>query len=294
MELTPEFQKKHKILLVELFRNLIAFLEDNNLEYCAAYGTVLGAVRHHGIIPWDDDIDIFMPRNEYNRFLTLKQKAATQGLEMIATADDKGYHPFIKICNPSTTLYEMKYVHRLMGLFIDVFPLDFFDDVESLKEAQRTANKLSQDYINSISHHSYKALWNRITRQKGMIPYMTFVKSKNPFANPIKCNQKYLDFERNLHRDHGKYAEFLCDAVPGRVFKGEWFEEMIDCEFEGFTVKIPKQYDEYLACCYGDYMQLPPIEKQVTHHSIEYYNLKERLSFEEVKERIRQGKILEY
>lgn len=124
--------------LLPVFRAFVDFCNRNQLTYYAAYGTVIGAVRHKGFIPWDDDIDVWMPRRDYERFLSLRDKLISTHYEII-DIEDKGYYLyFAKFCDRRSTIIERE-GQSIMGLYIDVFPLDYYDDKggETIKESQQ-------------------------------------------------------------------------------------------------------------------------------------------------------------
>lgn len=93
--------------LNEVFQFTIDFLNSYNLNWCVAYGTAIGAVRHHGIIPWDDDIDIFMPREDYNKFMSLRGELYDTHYRIIAMGDDNYWLPFAKLFDSNTTIWEL-------------------------------------------------------------------------------------------------------------------------------------------------------------------------------------------
>ena len=112
--------------LIKLFKEFIDVCNKNKLRYYAAYGTALGAVRHRGIIPWDDDIDVWMPREDYERFLSLRNQLTATPYEIL-DIQNKGYYLyFAKFCNKNTTLIERE-GKPIIGLYIDIFPLDNYD-----------------------------------------------------------------------------------------------------------------------------------------------------------------------
>lgn len=134
----------YKNVLLQTFRDFIAFCEMNNLMYYGAFGTVLGAIRHQGLIPWDDDIDVYMPRQDYNRFIALKQKVPT-GYEIV-DYDNEGYFcNFAKFSNANTTILETPELPFVYGIFIDVFPLD--ECSESIDKNKEILREYSRSYF---------------------------------------------------------------------------------------------------------------------------------------------------
>ena len=126
-------------------------MQKNNLSYYAAYGTALGAIRHGGIIPWDDDIDVWMPRKDYERFLALRPSLVDTSFEIL-DIQDKGYYLyFAKFCDKNTTLIERE-GEPVIGLYIDIFPLDNYD---ASKEWLQRINSLYR-YAWLAYGHSYR------------------------------------------------------------------------------------------------------------------------------------------
>ena len=115
---------KYKKILFDTLKHFISICEKNQLTYYIAAGSALGAVRHHDMIPWDDDIDIYMPRDDYKKFLSLKDQIDDKQYQII-TLDNSGYYlPFAKMANLNTTIWEYKQYPFIIGIFIDIFPLD--------------------------------------------------------------------------------------------------------------------------------------------------------------------------
>lgn len=291
------FSERYKKRLLEVFRRAIGFLEEHHVKWLAAGGTCLGAVRHHGIIPWDDDVDIFVLRDDYERLFTLRGQMEPYGLEMESIEDGGGYYNgFIKIFDRQTTLWERKEFEHIIGIYIDVFPLERSDiSLEEYLEARSLYREKMRQYLNGICKTSAADLWhlvrgahcrtfydqlkNLLTRHDKRREYEEFVQSTRQIA--------YNPNGSHLMVPTGSYAER--DYWPA-----EWFTEIIDMPFADFTVKVPAGYDGQMRLLYGDYMQYPPKEKQVSHHFHYYCNFKERLSLDEVKERMRGGESIVY
>jgi phosphorylcholine metabolism protein LicD len=118
-------KNQYKKIVVDVFEQFIHFCEQNNLRYYCAYGTALGAVRHQGMIPWDDDIDVYMPRPDYEKFIETYPQQDSKHYEIITPRYNKNYYlAFTKMCNKTTTLLEDEEHLFVIGAFIDIFPLD--------------------------------------------------------------------------------------------------------------------------------------------------------------------------
>ena len=149
---------KQKIL--QTFKFTKKILERHNLKYIACGGTVLGAVRHQGFIPWDDDIDIYMPREDYNKFIQLNSESEKEGYQIVSVEHSYGYYlPFAKVIDNNTTIWELKEIPYLIGVYVDIFPLDEFpySDTE-ITDIQNKATKLFNSYLFTLCNYNFKYL----------------------------------------------------------------------------------------------------------------------------------------
>ena len=279
---------KEQSKILDIFKQLVSILEEHRLKYTAAYGTVLGAVRHKGFIPWDDDIDIFMPRKDYDIFLSLAKTINVFNIFSFET--DEGYYlPFAKISDKNSTIWEDKDLPFIFGRYVDVFPLDYASGTElDILHKIKQSNKLWNHYQASIADVSFFDIFKYLfTAHKGK-----FLRAVKHFLySPNKSLFKYKHFIKKYSEEDGEKCFFFnpTDSVA-KVYERKWFEEVISVQFEDTTIIIPKYYDEYLTKCYGDWATPPPIEKQrPTHSNVFYCNYSELLTIEEVKQRIKRG-----
>ena len=245
------------------------FCKEHGIKYYFAYGTLLGAVRYKKFIPWDDDVDLLIPREDYDRMITLFKD--TDRYKLFAYEKDQNYRfPFAKLCDMTTRKDEHSYDNGVeLGVDIDLFPLDAWDD--DLEKAKKEAR-----YI-----------------QKNM-NYLILTKLKKPDSiNPIKrfikgCVMvfcKILGYKYFINKilkatvkpdQKGKCyvgAKSWCVYGERGIIPAEAFFDTIEIEFEGQMFPAPVGYDTYLTCLYGDYLPEPPKEKQKTHHSFKAYKL---------------------
>ena len=283
--------------LMALFKKVVSFLEDNNINYIAACGTVLGAIRHHGFIPWDDDIDIYMNRCDYNKLLEKSAELNKISCE-VCSVDNEGYYlPFVKIIDKTTTLWELKQFPFLIGNFIDVFPLDSFDcSDEDINSIQRNSISLFYDYQATVTKENIiDAAKYLFTGHKTSM--IRALRHSLYCFNETKLRRKKLnaikEYESTYITNNG--SKSVCVYMfPGKVFKTEWFKDTIKVPFEDIEIVVPQKFDEYLTCLYGDWQTPPPPNKRNSKHDYAkyYFNLNERLSIEEVKLRINKGERL--
>lgn len=268
-ELTlKEIQKIELNLLLQF--DLICV--NNNLRYSLGGGSLLGAIRHKGFIPWDDDVDVMMPRPDYERFLLYCKNNETP-FNLITYDTVEGYNGlFAKIWDPSTVIKdEVMEIQYETGVNIDVFPIEGLGQSE--KEALRIFKKTSwnRELLNAT-------LWKKYFRSKTHsilvepIRISLFILSR--FADPKRL-LKNVDCENLKHSfEQSVYAGCVCGSYREKeIMKTETFKSYCDLDFEGYRIKGIQKYDDYLTKHYGDYLQLPPKEKQQTHHTYKAYRV---------------------
>lgn len=271
-----DLNKYHSILL-KTMKVFHSFCEGNGLTYSISGGTMLGAVRHGGFIPWDDDIDVMMPRPDYNRFLELTAKVFVNGYTVISQYNTTNYRmPFAKIMDLNSTVIPLKENKDCpYGVFIDVFPVDGVTENEYFSKKNLKKYYRTMAYAASLYNGSHcKNLQSIIIH---LIARLSF-KSSQQFL--IECDsiaQKYgYDTSPYLGQYFSVYSHYK------EMYPRDVFDETEIIDFEGIEVRCIKQRDKYLTIMYGDYMTPPPPEKRVTHHFIYYINLDRRLSLEEI------------
>ena len=257
---------------LEMLKEFIRICKKHNLRYYLLGGSCLGAVRHKGFIPWDDDIDVGMPRSDYDIFMEIAQSELPNHLFLQNyNTDPQCPYVFAKLRNSSTTYIEKSVENFEInhGIYIDIFPLDGF-----------TENKWKRKkffFKNKIYKYRIAKTFN----------YEKFAKKKNIFKRIISA---FFDciisiYYRNLSKTikkQDKLHRLFCFEKSNLVanHSGAWgkkeivlkeyFGEGIYAIFEGIEVCLPKNYDKYLTSLYGDYMTPPPPEKRIGHH---YYKV---------------------
>lgn len=249
-----------KELQMNLLRVIDKICKDNNLWYSLGYGSLLGAVRHKGFIPWDDDIDIVMFRDDYEKFLSyVKCQTEIPWLSIVDGETSGYYYPFAKVVN-NRTIAKQNDTKVKHGLWIDVFPLDKtpMEDKESLKFLRK--NKFLRDWIlASVTDFRHVNL-----SRKSIAKFVLSIAGhlwgvRKLYRYTIKSNKKYSESE-------SKYVASLSTPyVINERFNIDEIKDVVDLEFEHEYFNGIKNWDLYLTQLYGDYMQLPPIEKRRTH-----------------------------
>ena len=260
-----------KEIELKMLNSFHQFCEENNLTYYLAYGTLLGAVRHKGFIPWDDDIDIYMIRKDYEYVINnfnKKIKDETIGVISIKQ-NDKFYVPFAKIINNKTFVSEKVTEKCPIGVWIDIFPLDNMSS--KYKKALLLIKKVRFfKILNLIKVYTFKGRAKNFyeflekTICKLVKKIIFFIKNKDIITKIDKLSQKYNNEENS------KYIGYVAEFIGNNIMQKEWFKERVLLDFEGYKFWCPKEYDKVLKFCFGDYMKLPPENKRV-HHSVEAY-----------------------
>ena len=240
--------------------------QKENLRYSLGGGSLLGAVRHKGFIPWDDDIDVMMPRPDYDRFLCYCEENETP-FRMIGYENEKGYNGlFAKLSDPSTTIIDsVNTVDYEIGVNIDVFPLEGLGGSE--KEALKIFRKTSFDR-EVLNATAWKKYFRSKTHSILLEPVRLAMFILSRFARPKKLLAKIDRENRNHSFEESEYAGCVCGSYREQeIMPTKTFKEYTSLEFEGVNLKAIADYDAYLTKHYGDYMKLPPEEKRQTHHT---------------------------
>lgn len=275
-----------KQILLETFENFILLCNKHNLKYYGAFGTVLGAVRHQGLIPWDDDIDVYMPRDDYEKLLSLR-KHLDNNYEIIDLSYNGYYQDFAKFVNKNTSLVESKEIPFVCGIYIDVFPLDEWDEsYTDFEKDNHQFNKAFTTYFKSIRNHSVTSLINAIKERDWKLSIKTLTnicfykfQRESSLKRINYCLQKF----RTIKGEYWcRYSTFPPESL---IYPKDWFADGCEMRFENLVIVIPKEYDKYLQKKYGNYMELPPEDKRNSGHRQFYVNLKERLTFDEIVRR---------
>lgn len=249
-----------KRIQLEILNVVASFCEENGINYWLDGGTLLGAIRHKGYIPWDDDIDIGMLRPDYDRFRALFNQKNDLYKFVCYENNSDFYVPHGKVCDIRTVLYEPDENGYKLNVNIDVFVYDNApDDETKLKEMFDTRDRLRkihtiQNYNIPTTGSKIKFLLKHIRRMAYLLflPHITM-------RDMIENSKKYAD---TYTQRVGNFTSFTRTSCNKRVF-----DSFIDVEFEGRTYKAPVGYDEWLRSFYGNYMELPPENERVSQHS---------------------------
>ncbi len=251
---------------LKILKNIDIVCRREGITYWLGYGTLIGAVRHSGFIPWDDDLDIIMPRADYERFLVCFDKRPSELKTYIAINPELGLRrPFLisRVSNPEFKMVG-EYGDEIdeLGVFIDIYPLDGLANcMKEALERKKIAYKLMLQY-SKAGNFDCNNRGNRVLKR--------FAKRVQSLllGKPEKYQELLNELCYKYQFDDCKFCDVLCwPDTPGEpICERSWFSETVSMRFEDFNAPVPIGYDELLRCWYGDYMRLPPENDRVGHH----------------------------
>lgn len=257
-----------QMVCLEILKEIDRVCEKHKILYWLEGGSMLGAVRHHGFIPWDDDLDIAMFRDDYNRFLKVAPQELKSDYFLQTEETDPDYPLFFAKVRKNNTFLDEKQlsqfqIHR--GIFVDIFPVDRMPMTDS--QIKR--------------HRIYLWLLFRLYFQTGkrVLPVSSVLSKpeisfflRNVRLNKIKLrnyiNKIYTKY--NLRERYRYTSSWTMSQKMSWLYKKEWHDSFMEVKFEDMTVKIPGGYHELLTHAYGDYRTPPPKEKQVPGHGLSF------------------------
>lgn len=262
-------QQELRTCQINILNFIDGLCEKHKLKYWLDYGTLLGAVRHKGYIPWDDDIDISMFREDYDRLIGIcKQNPDKKYKLSCVETDPECMYPFGKVIDTDTVLYELGENGIKTGVYVDIF---VYDDAP-IDEAERKKAFDRLDFFAKLRNLQLPPNESPLSvrRIAGL-----FLRKVFSFFLPKQYFTKKIVEAAGIFKelDTGLVSDFTSPYYTSRwCVPKEIFKEQIDIEFEGKRYKAPKRYDEWLKIQYGDYMKLPSLEEQkAAQHKITAY-----------------------
>lgn len=271
LELSSAELRELQLKSLEIFEYFKKFCEEHNLTCYFCGGCCIGALRHKGFIPWDDDIDVFMPREDYEKLFMLWDKYAdTEKYSCNRTTKDKFMGNIMtSITDNDTTLIRPWQVGKdgVKGVMIDVIPLDGCAPDGIRRKMQMMWSMVFSLYCSRMVPVNHGKLMSFVCKM--LLCLVPSEKMKyRIWKYAEKQMTKYKISESEYITELCSGPHYMKNKYPKRIF-----ERAVYKEFEGRLEPIPVGYDEYLRIAFGDYMKLPPKSKQVPHHDIIYMDL---------------------
>lgn len=257
-------KEKLQSVILSIAKDIDKICRDNDIEYFIDGGTLLGAVRHKGFIPWDDDFDIEMTRSNYNKFIEVCNSCLDQDKYFLETSEntEKYAFSFAKILLNDTKIIEdfSKDVDVHHGIFVDIFPMDIIPD-----------NKILRIIYLKELHILKNLIWIKCgygtKEHKSKKTYKILKFLANFFSIKQLKDRRNTLLNKYNHKDYHNYI--IADYLNIKLLR-KWYEQISEYQFEDYYFLGVKNNSEYLKACYGDdYMELPPLEKRVVHSNYE-------------------------
>lgn len=265
-ELDNDTLKKLQEVELEILEEFDRICKKHNLTYFAVGGTLIGVVRHEGFIPWDDDIDLGMPRKDYDKFIEICEntKELNDNFYIQSGYDsENNWTCFTKIRKKNTLADEAQvhHINKPKGIFIDIFPYDKIPTNKGL--LYKIRNNIVKA-INETIFYKWKTKKLSDLRIKPLCLLLSIFSNKTlkRWLNKIATKYNNKDCEYVISY-LGAYS------LTKETFKKETFTKTINKKFAGRDIPVPKDYHLYLTQIYGDYLKLPPEEKRVNHSMME-------------------------
>lgn len=247
-----------QLVSLDILKDIRAFCDANAIRYFMAYGTLLGAVRHKGFIPWDDDIDLMMPRPDYERFI--REYRSLDGMNAVFYHEKDGSGiAFARVCDMKRTVLKFNgtsWAPFETGVFIDVFPLDATTPEEYPRRKKQAMKQLYYTYLErGLQQHTSTFFKNAVKR---VILFVT--------SGGVK---KLIDISTRFPYEASTWlGQFTCPDAHETVLRKEWFATSVLLDFEGDRFAAPVGYTDLLTNQFGNFMQLPPEKDRVPHISM--------------------------
>lgn len=265
----PEILKKIQKEELTVLKEFVRICEKYNINYFTVFGTSIGTIRHHGFIPWDDDMDFGMLREDYEKFLEVAPKEFAGKYGLAGPDCEQKYYNFVTKMYKKGTRFATNYDHGNfeMGINIDIFVFDAMAMNKKARESQiRKAMLLRKIYMTkNVNFYTSSVFTKGNLGARIVCGALHYIWKILPITNEWLCKK----WKENATRYQGRskivtqFNDTMC--WESRIQLDDLFP-LVDMPFEDITVKVPKNYDKLLRAMYGDYMQLPPPEKRQNHY----------------------------
>lgn len=268
-----ETLRKVQLAQLDIGKEIKRVCDENGIKYFLDSGTLLGAIRHKGFIPWDDDMDMGMLREDYERFIEIAPKKLKSEYFLQTWKTDKSYpYAFAKIRKKGTVFIEAvsQKTNAHNEIFVDIFPYDVYPDNETVRTKLMKKIMLlkyslwMKDGMTPWLRH--KSILDRLLVRAKYVPHYFYALTHSRDA-------MIAEYEKLMPMYNAETSKYYVEQSGGTPF-GKWiiptecFKKFIEVKFEDTMFLVPEKYDLYLKTVYGDYMQLPPVEKRGNWHQI--------------------------
>ena len=261
-------QEIHQITL-NILKKIDEVVRKLNLKYYMAFGSLIGTVRHHGFIPWDDDLDIMMLRKDYDKFISyfVEHKEELYPYQIFTVNICPNYpHMIARVCHMEYPIEVKNEIPCGMGVFVDLYPLDGMgNDGEQLKRERKRVQRLIEGQV-WATRLRFEAPSKKYRIPDKFLKYLYAKwRGKTYFERELTEYTKKYDFENSKYIGVSIWGSWM------NYYKKELFAEIEEMPFEDFDVMVPKGYDEILRLIYGDYTKLPPENERKPQHNYRAY-----------------------
>lgn len=265
-KMNKELLREIQLVQLEIACEIKRVCEENKINFFLSDGTLIGAVRHHGFIPWDDDLDIGMLREDYNRFAEIAPAALNEAYVWQSWTNDEHYAlPFGKVRKRNTLYLEEKTQHlQHNGFYVDIFPFDFAPDSEE-ERLQLLKKRMALSRCILIKENYKPWMENGRINWKKRIGYLWYQLVAIHYSKQTLI-QEYEKGVAAAVPSKWVYEQFGDSHI--HYYHVEWLNKTVEGDFENKDFPIPVGTDNFLREEYGDYMQLPPEEERENRHGI--------------------------
>ncbi len=249
--------------LFQMIKWFDQYAKENSIRYYLSGGTLLGAIRHHGFIPWDDDLDIMIPRPDYEKLIG---SFNGERYKLICCEINKDYNtPFARIWDTKTIRVFSRLEEKEIGAFIDIFPIDGYPSNEMVSKIHSYILKYKRALINMAIRKNFleKEKYQLVKKlMRGL-----YKKDGNYYCNRLN------DFAKRYKYDTCRFVGVTTttDHILLERNSKDIFRETVYMDFEDAVLPVPCGYDVYLKHLYGDYMKLPPVSQRISEHDYTLY-----------------------
>ena len=261
--------EQYKKIATEIMIYIDKLCRKNNITYYLAYGTLLGAVRHGGFIPWDDDIDIIMDRENFNRFCDAVKEDNNKVYKLMWLTESRDYDlPLPKMIDTRTELIQDGRKSSIkLGVWVDII---IMDDIPDNPKKQKYILKKFDFYQRCWNFSQYTCYSKKISNLKELL-YDSFMKILTLPGSRFWANKLNNAAQKYNGKGYKSYAELTFAVGKHKAWKKRWLGTGSEINFDNNKFFAPENHHEYLTYAYGNYMELPPEEKRICHHHYSVY-----------------------